>query len=161
MPTSPTDPRVVRLPGVGARLDLKDTVGAPVQVVKRQDGRVELHTAGARTAELDAANAHALGAFVTGHYALDPALAERLSDVLGGLLFDWVHVPNGAHAVGRSIEELAVRRRTGVTIVAILRGSLPIVAPDPTVRLAAGDDLVIACQEQDRERFEHYITAGP
>ena len=161
MPTSPIDPRVLPLPGVGTRLDLADTAGSPIQVVKRHDGRVEIHAAGGRTAELDAANAHALGAFVTGHYAIDPALTERLGDVLGGLLFDWVHVPRGAHAVGRSIEDLAVRRRTGVTIVAILRGSIPIVAPEPSVRLAAGDDLVIACREQDRERFERYITAGP
>jgi TrkA domain protein len=160
MPSSPTDPRVVRLPGVGTRLDLTDTLGAPVQVVKRQDGRVELHTAAGRTAELDAANAHALGAFVTGHYALDPALAERLGDVLGGLLFDWVHVSSTAHAAGRSIEELAIRRRTGVTIVAVLRGSVSIVAPEPSTRLAAGDDLVIACRDQDRDRFERYVIAG-
>jgi len=161
MPTSPIDPRVHRLPGVGTRLDLADTSGSAIQVVKRHDGRVEIHAAGGRTAELDEANAHALGAFVTGHYVIDPALTERLGDVLGGLLFDWVHVPKGAYAVGRSIEDLAVRRRTGVTIVAILRGSIPIVAPEPSVRLAAGDDVVIASREHDRERFERYIAVGP
>lgn len=165
MPASPidrrdTDPRVVRLPGVGTRLELRDTSGKPVHVVRRNDGRVELHGQGGAPTELDPTNAHTLGAFVTGHFLLSPEVSDRLGDVLGGLVFDWVNLPPGAHAAGRTIEELAVRRRTGVTIVAILRGSLPIVAPDAACTLQSGDDLVIACRWEDREPFARYMLVG-
>ena len=56
----------------------------------------------------------------------------------GGLELDWVRLPATAHAAGRSVGELQVRRRTGVTIVAVLRGSVPIVdvGPDTVLRRA-------------------------
>ena len=53
-----------------------------------------------------------------------------------------------------------MRRRTGVTIVAILRGLLPIVDPDPTVRLEAGDDLVVVCRGEGPAEFERYLVEG-
>jgi TrkA domain protein len=160
MPAFPPDPRVVRLPGVGTRLELRDTASVPVHVVRRNDGHVELHGPRDAVVEFDESNARTFGAFVTGHFVLAPDLSDRIGDVLGGLLFDWVHLERGSMAVGRTIEELAVRRKTGVTIVAILRGSLPIVAPDPSTILAAGDDLVIACRAQDRDVFVDYMTGA-
>ena len=160
MPASPSDPRVVRLPGVGTRLEVRDTSNAPVHVVRRNDGHVELHARNDVVVEFDESNAHTLGAFATGHFVLAPDLSQRIGDVLGGLLFDWVHLERGSMAVGKSIEELAVRRKTGVTIVAILRGSLPIVAPDPGTVLAAGDDLMIACRVSDRDGFVDYMTGA-
>lgn len=160
MPASPSDPRVVRLPGVGTRLELRDTSNAPVHIVRRNDGHVELHGKTGTVVELDESNAHTLGAFATGHYVLAPDLRERIGDVLGGLLFDWVHLEPGSKAVGKSIEELAVRRKTGVTIVAILRGPIPIVAPDPGTVLTVGDDLVIACRVSDRDAFVDYMIGG-
>jgi TrkA domain protein len=148
----------VRLPGIGERLDVLDTSGHMVQIVRRHDGSVSLYTASGDVVELDAATAGQVGAFASGHYLLDPALAERVGDVLGGLVFDWVRLDPGDRAVGRSIAELEVRRRTGITIVAILRGSIPIVAPDPDTRLQAGDDLVIAGSDQDRDDFIEYLA---
>ena len=53
-----------------------------------------------------------------------------------------------------------MRRKTGVTIVAILRGSLPIIAPEPSTVLKVGDDLVIAGREEDLEPFARYVTVG-
>ena len=77
-------------------------------------------------------------------------LAERMAGVLGGLEFDWVRLPTGAYAAGRSPSgELQVRRRTGVTIVAVLRGSVPIVDLGTGHRLRAGDELVFTGRHQD------------
>lgn len=160
MPDTPPDPCAVRLPGIGTRLDLSDAEGRPVHVVSRNDGIVELHHGNDHIIELDAATAHAVGAFVTGHYVLGPAVAGRMSDVLGGLLFDWVTLPADAHAVGKTIEALAIRRKTRVSIIAILRASQPIVSPDPQTVLEAGDDLVVACREQDLEVFTRYVLTG-
>jgi TrkA domain protein len=154
-----SQPSLTSLPGVGARLDLTDADGRPVRVVRRRSGHLEVHVDEA-VVELEPAAAAALGAFASGHFRLVPEVAERLEGALGGLAFDWVRVTEGAAAVGRTIEELQVRRRTGVTIVAILRGSLPIVAPDPSARLEVGDDLVIAGRDQDREGFERYLVEG-
>jgi Trk K+ transport system NAD-binding subunit len=34
------------------------------------------------------------------------------------------------------------------------------VAPDPSVRLEPRDDLVVACREDDLDRFVRYMTEG-
>ena len=62
--------------------------------------------------------------------------------------------------MGRTIDELQVRRRTGVTIVAILRGPVPIVTPDPGLRLDERDELVVACSEADLDAFLAYMAGG-
>lgn len=150
----------VRLPGVGDRLDLTDEAGAPLHIVRLRSGAVAIHSGSGPPLGLDAHAAAAAGAFISGHPVVDPVLAERISDVLGGLRFDWVRLEPGDHAVGRTIDDLQVRRRTGVTIVAVLRGPVPLVTPDPGLRLEARDELVVACSETDLDAFEAYMTGG-
>jgi TrkA domain protein len=151
-------PQMSRLPGVGTTLRLTDQDGHPVQAVRLHDGSVELYlqpTDG--SVDLDPSAARSLGAFVSGHFLLPPEASERIGDVLGGLTFDWIRLGPDAPAVGRSIGELEIRRRTGATVVAVLRGSSPVVAPDPDLRFQAGDDVVFACGDQDREDFERHL----
>lgn len=155
-----TAPATVRLPGVGDRLDLVDDDGAPLHVVRLRSGAVEIHAGSGPPLGLDPRAAMAAGAFISGHPVVDPVLADRIGDVLGGLRFDWVRLEPGDHAVGRTIDELQVRRRTGVTIVAILRGPVPIVTPDPGLRLDERDELVVACSEADLDAFLAYMAGG-
>jgi TrkA domain protein len=159
MAATGSDPRPISLPGVGERLDVHDDSGRPVQVVRRRSGHVELHQADC-VVVLGPEVAPVVGAFVAGRYTLAPELAERISDVVGGLVFDWVRVPRGSAAAGRSIEQLQVRRRTGVSIIAVLRGHLPVVDPDPSTVLQVGDDLVVACRSEQRESLEHLLRTG-
>lgn len=154
-------PEISRLPGVGSSLNLTDRDGRPVQAVRLNDGSVELYvqpTDG--SVDLDPTAARSLGAFASGHFLMTPAASERIGDVLGGLTFDWIRVPPSAPVVGRSIAELEVRKRTGVTVVAVLRGSTAIVAPDPDLRFEAADDVVFACGDQDRDDFERFMTGA-
>lgn len=153
------NPTASPLPGIGERLDVTDSDGNDLCAIRLRSGQVELHS-GDDVIALEAVEAASLGAFISGHFRMSPELADRLSSVLGGLVFDWVRLGPQDAAVGHTIEELGVRRRTGVTIVAILRGSIPIVAPDPAIALEAGDELVIACCEQDLERFGEFMTKG-
>jgi CPA2 family monovalent cation:H+ antiporter-2 len=67
---------------------------------------------------------------------LDPWLEEVLHDVAT----QWVEV--SPTAAGRSIAELAVRTRTGASVVALRRGGDTRVNPSPDERLAAGDRLL-------------------
>lgn len=159
MPDQPTSPEPIRLPGVGYRLDLTGEAGEPVTALRLKDGTVELHGCG-DIVRFGPAQAMAMGGFVAGHLQLSPRLVERAASALVGIQFDWVHVDAGAWAAGRSIEGLGIRRRTGTTIVAILRGSIPIVDPDPDQRIEAGDDLVIVGRAEDRSVLERYLQDG-
>jgi CPA2 family monovalent cation:H+ antiporter-2 len=46
-------------------------------------------------------------------------------------------------AVGRTLEGLALRRRTGASVIAVVRGEQPIAGLPPDLALAAGDTLVL------------------
>jgi len=153
-------PGTTRLPGVGLRLELTDIDGVALQVVRRNDGIAELHLSDNRVIRLDEDATHTLAAFMSGRYVMPPELTMRLSDALSCLRFDWCRLAPDAFAVGRTIEGLEIRARTGVTIVAILRGSIPMVPPDPAMRLAAGDELVYASPEHLAEGFERYVNEG-
>ena len=149
-----------RLPGIGTKLDLRDDDGRQIAVIRRLDGYVELYQGDRPLARLDEATADSLGAFLSGHVTVPAELTERMAGVLGGLELDWVRLPTAAHAAGRSIGELQVRRRTGVTIVAVLRGSVPIVDVGPDTVLRAGDELVYTCRHQDDDSFRDYVLRG-
>jgi TrkA domain protein len=144
---------------VGHQLTLIDEDGQPVVATRRKDGSLELHVDG-QTVVLPADDAVALGALASGRVVMAPDLIERTGRLLGGLDLDWITIPKGAAVAGRSIADVEFRRRTGTSIVAILRGSLPIVDPDPDQVLHEGDDLVIACQPADRPGIERFVAEG-
>jgi TrkA domain protein len=146
------------LPGVGHRFDLATDDGWKVVVVVHHTGRRDLYVLGRGEQEprasvtLSDRQARVLGAIVGGSY-FQPAAVERVEEVVGGLLIDWLPLEAGAPAAGRSLESLEIRARTGMTIVAILRGDDAIVTPEPTEVLQVGDVLVIAGKRADRARF--------
>jgi len=151
---------VTRLPGVGEQLDTVDRDGRPVRVVRQRSGVVEIHLDDGAVAELDATTAAAVGAFLAGHFAVVGDTARRVAEAGALLHFDWVRLEPGDFAVDATIAELGVRRRTGISIVAILRRPAPLVDPDPDVALRAGDDLVIACRPDDRDAFVRFVREG-
>lgn len=135
------------LPGVGVRHEFQLDSGEVIGVVLHHSGERELFL-------YDRSDPDRVAATVT----LDPEEAAILADLLGGtqvsrhvqrveavverLALDWVQV--GPGAAGRTIGELAVRRRTGATVVAVIRGDgTEIPGPGPEVRLEPGDTAVL------------------
>jgi TrkA domain protein len=60
-----------------------------------------------------------------------------------GLAIDWIELPPSSAFVDRTIADAEVRSRTGVSIVAVLRGEEAHAAPGPDFRFAAGDTAVV------------------
>jgi CPA2 family monovalent cation:H+ antiporter-2 len=79
-----------------------------------------------------------------------------------GQLFDfvWVEVATGSPMDGQSIAELALRTRTGATIVGILRDGQVLSNPSPHERLAATDLLAIAGTAEQRRAVEALAAAA-
>jgi monovalent cation:H+ antiporter-2, CPA2 family len=70
-------------------------------------------------------------------------LQKALPSLLEAAKFEKVILLDGTTAVGRMLEELKLRSRTGASVVAIERGDELIVNPAPDVPLAAGDRVLI------------------
>ncbi|BDF67136.1 TrkA C-terminal domain-containing protein [Pseudoflavonifractor phocaeensis] len=60
-------------------------------------------------------------------------------------------------AVGRNLQDLQFRQRTGATVVALRRGEEARLSPGPDAALEAGDVLVVACNAGDIERVSRLL----
>ena len=136
------------LPGLGVRFEFVTKGGARLGVLQRPAGRIVLLV-------YDPADPDT----VVESIALDDEDARTLAELLGssrvvqdlgrlrqqieGLAIDWLLLEVGSPFIGRTIGDTGARTRTGVSIVAVVRGDEPIPAPGPEQTLEAGDTLVV------------------
>lgn len=152
----------VPLPGIGQRYDIRAVEGGTVVVVIHHSGRRDLYVVAGRdepeaSVTLTDSQARSLGAVLGGAY-FKPAVVEEIEAVIGGLLIDWVTLDENSPGTGRTIAELQVRSRTKMTVAAILREHVPLVAPEPTETLLAGDRLVVIGRREDLPGFRRHVV---
>lgn len=143
-----TEIREVKLPGLGMRYEFTTREGRRVGVVAHRSGRKELYFADRddpdafkRMLALGDEDARTLAEILGGSRVAEElaALQQRIE----GLAIDWLPVREDSSYAGRTIGDARVRTRTGVSIVAVLRGEQAIPAPEPDLKLEPGDYLVV------------------
>ncbi len=139
---------VTPLPGIGVRKDFALRDGRRVGVVTTRDGRLSLIVSkaddpDATLAELQlstdeaGALANLLGA---------PQLVEQLSKEqrdLPGIRTDRLTIAGGSPYDGRPLGDTALRTRTQVSVVAVMRAGQVHPSPTPGFTLTAGDLLIV------------------
>lgn len=136
-----------RLPGVGIRYDFTTEEGRRVGVIHHRSGRREVFVCSPDdpdavevSVDLNEDEAHDLVDVLGG-----TEVVETLSTIhrIEGLAIDWLNVDPATPYVGRTIGDARIRTRTGVSVVAVLRGEVPFPAPGPDFTIEAGDVLVV------------------
>lgn len=161
----PDDVEEHELPGIGRRYDLRDAEGAPICVIVHHTGRRDLYAPGSAdpdqqemVASFNDDQARRLGAILGGAY-FKPAVVSEIEAVVGGLVIDWVTLGARSPAVGRTIAQLEIRQRTRFTVMAVLRDDAePLIAPEATEELKAGDRLVVVGRPEDLAGFVRQIV---
>ena len=87
-------------------------------------------------------------------------LVSHLEQAKDLLQLNWVVLPPGSPAVGRSLRELDVRRNCGALVVGIMRGRKFISGPDPDFRFEEGDAAAVVGHSGDRESFRRLAEEG-
>lgn len=162
------DIEVQDLPGIGKRYEVHGEHQSRVAVVLHHTGRRDLYTFESdRDADPEAdpdavvefsdAQARQLGAILGGAY-FKPAVVEEIEAVIGELLIEWVTLDEDSPLAGRTISEMAIRKRTGMTVVAVVRGRQAITMPDKDERMQAGDRLVVIGVRKDFEAFQRLLA---
>jgi len=139
------------LPGIGRRYDVFGLEGGRLSVlIHRRSGERELSVYGpdeelapTYVIRLSDEQARHLGSILGGAF-FKTAPVEELETVLGRLTIDWLTVPAGSALAGRPIGEMALRRRTGVTVMAIVREHKVLTGPTSEDVVEPGDRLVVA-----------------
>jgi TrkA domain protein len=134
------------LPGVGVRHEFTTTAGERLAVLSHRTGRREL-------AIYDRADPDSC----TTVLHLSPDDTRTLAELLGGsplteaaagvqrlagVAIDWIPIKAGSDQAGATIGQGQLRSRTGVSVVAVVRGDTTLAAPGPEEVLAVGDVVV-------------------
>lgn len=82
------------------------------------------------------------------------ALMSQIGEMARQLDFNWVGLPANSPLNGRTLEELRIRSRTGVSIVAIIHDGALVSNPDGHARLEAGDLVAVLGTREQIARFE-------
>ncbi len=159
--------RETRLPGVGVKYAFRPAHGGRLAVILHNDGMREIYFFARADDEepcavikLDDDEARQLGAVIGGAYER-PKIVEELEMALGELAIEWIPVPDGSPAIGRTLADCAFRARTGITIIAILREPEPVAGAQPDDVIRAGDTLVTVGTLGQYPAFRRLLAGGP
>ena len=136
------------LPGIGRRFEIVATKGVRVVLVIHHSGRRDLYILKPGedetvcAAKLTDGQARRLGAILVGAY-FKPAVAEEIENIIGDFVLDWVTITEDSPMVNHSIGDLQIRHRTGMSVIAIVRGKRSINIPDASEILNPEDRLIV------------------
>lgn len=86
---------------------------------------------------------------------------RRLHQLRHGVLdLDWYILEQPSTLIGRSIGASAIRKQTGVSIVALIRNQSVIHNPAPDTQLCAGDQIAVLGSDTQRAAFEGLLSAN-
>ncbi len=153
------------LPGVGKKFAIVTDEGDRMTVIIHNTGSREIYHF--REGEeypffavrLTDAEARKMGAVLGGAYFQPPA-AERMDLILEHLSIEWLKVEAGAPIAGHTIGEAAIRKRTGASVIAILRDGEARPNPGPDERLEVDDTLVVIGDRDQVARFRGECAAA-
>ncbi|MHC1570720.1 MAG: cation:proton antiporter regulatory subunit [Methermicoccaceae archaeon] len=152
------DIREAELPGVGKKYTMETKEHNVLVVVIHTTGQRELYLFEKCCEEpsfsvlLTDEEARLLGAVLEGAY-YQPLVTEDLELVMEGMTVSWVKVEKGSLLCNKTIAELHIRKRTGVSVIAIIRGDEKIPNPCPDTTIMEGDTLMCI---GSREQFDAF-----
>lgn len=76
------------------------------------------------------------------------------------LELNWISLTSESPLIGKSIKELAIRTRTGASIVGIIRNGKFYPNPDARYRFAAGDLVAVLGEPQQISAFEDMVKGN-
>ena len=161
-----TELRETRLPGVGVKYTLEPSRGGRLAVIQHLDGLREIYyfrhaddDEPTAVITLEDEDARQLGAVLGGAWER-PKIVDDLEMAFGELAIEWVPVPDGSPAIGKTLAECGFRQRTGITVIAILREPEPVAGAQPTDVVQRGDTLVCVGKLGQYPAFRRLLAGG-
>lgn len=155
--------RETQLPGVGVRHEFTTDNGQQLGVISHKGGRKEVLVydrddpdACSTVVHLTEGDTRTLSELL-GASQVTHSLAA-VEQQIEGLAIDWITIGAGNSFDGRSIAEGMFRTRTGVSIVAVVRGNETVPAPKPDFIFHAGDTAVCVGTDEGLNAVRAILT---
>ncbi|MCH1627921.1 cation:proton antiporter regulatory subunit [Fredinandcohnia quinoae] len=144
------------LPGIGYKFEIITKNQDKIVVVIHDDGRREIyhfdsddHEECVSSIAFDDSEARQI-AGILGGMAYKPKALETIDIAFDDLIIEWFKVEPGAPAVNKTIGEIDVRNKYGVTVIAIMKKNMKKSNnPGPDTVIEAGDTLVISGERNE------------
>lgn len=154
------------LPGVGKKYVMNLDDGGHVAVIVKPDGERQLYhfleheDRPCDVVTLAAQEAQQVALLLGSRMVAAPD-DEALQVALGQLDLEWVTVHEGSVLAGVTLLESDLRKRTGASVVAILRGDEAIANPQVDVRFTVGDTVVVIGTPDQTDAARAELEAVP
>ena len=147
------------LPGVGKKYVIELEEGGELTLIIHNTGRRELYLIEEEDEEpscvfsLTEEEARELGFLLAGT-TYQTVGTGKMEMLLKEIVMEWVKVGENSQFVGKTIAELEIRRKTGVSVIAIIRDGAVIPSPDPyKEKILAGDTLIVVGTREQLLKF--------
>jgi TrkA domain protein len=151
--------REVELPGVGKKYTLDTQSRDQVVVVLHRSGKREIYRFASEQSvpdeviDLTTEEAQLLGGILSQTY-FQPVPDSSRELVMKELAIDWLPLPEGHSLTGKSIREMAIRERTGASVIALLREGKAVINPGPEELFQPEDTIMIIGSETQVGNFK-------
>jgi len=149
----------VDLPGIGKKFSIITSGKEKVSVIIHLSGKREIYFFEKDDFDepvcsfvLHEEEANQLGSVLMGTF-FKPEAKEEKEMFLKNLIIEWISLERSSPLVNKSIKESEIRKKTGASVVAIIRGDLTITNPSPDEILREGDTIVLVGNKQQIEKF--------
>ena len=147
------------LPGVGKKYVIELEEGGELTLIIHNTGRRELYLIEEEDEEpscvfsLTEEEARELGFLLAGT-TYQTVGTEKMEMLMKEIVMEWVKVGENSNFIGKSIADLEIRKKTGVSIIAIIRDGTMIPSPDPyKEKIQAGDTLIVVGTREQIMKF--------
>lgn len=150
------------VPGVGHKFELELDGDQRLVVVIHHDGRRDVYRRPDPDADseqlfsLTGKQARQLGSILEGAY-FQPVELDEVEIPLGEAIIEWHEVGEDAGVADRTLAESNVRKRTGVSVMAVQRGDETIPNPGPETTIETGDVLVTLGSRQEQSALSDLL----
>ncbi len=151
--------RETDLPGVGKKYSLILDDERILTLIIHNTGKREIYILEEEEEEpvcvftLSEEEAKELGFLLAGT-TYQPVAPEKMEMFMREMVMEWVRIGKRSALVDKKIAESQIRKRTGASVVAIIRGEEMIVSPDPyEAVIRSGDTVVVVGTRNHIKKF--------
>jgi TrkA domain protein len=152
------------LPGIGKKFTVQTNAEQYLSVVLLLNGKREVFLFDDPDDDpsfhflLTEEEANLVGSILMGTY-FKPEQDKQKELLLNKLSIEWVKISEVCLLANHSIYEQEIRKRTGITIISIIRENETLINPEPETMLKIGDTLVVVGSREQTKKFnELYRT---
>jgi len=148
------------LPGVGIKYWLDLQSGKRLTIIRHESGRYEVafsipdNEIPEYFTEFEEEEAIDVGTVLA--QKVHQRIVEKMDVLIKNLIIEWFKVPNNFQS--KTIGDIQIRKRTGVSVVAILREKETIPGPGPQDNVLPSDVLLIVGKRESIESFKRLFS---